>query len=93
MSYEIENKEMPLGVETRYSNLERLMKTMKITEPGECGDSLTFKAKQRKKANGELRSIYATEDGYIRKISKEHGLKFKCIGDPETMTVTYWRVK
>tara|TARA_R100000664_G_C2673548_1_gene84537 strand:+ start:62 stop:343 length:282 start_codon:yes stop_codon:yes gene_type:complete len=93
MSYEIKNKEMPLSVETRYSNLERLMKTMTITQPGERGDSLTFKANQRKKDNGELKSIYATEDVYIRKISKEHGLKFKCVGDKETMTVTYWRVK
>tara|TARA_R100000700_G_C3135907_1_gene119394 strand:+ start:520 stop:801 length:282 start_codon:yes stop_codon:yes gene_type:complete len=93
MPFEIENKEMPLGIESRYMRLERLMKTMTITQPGERGDSLTFKAKRRKKPNGETRAIYAAEDSSIRKIAKANGLKFKCVGDQENMTVTYWRVK
>ena len=93
MPLEIEKKEMPLAIESRQMHLERLMKMMTITQPGEHGDSLTFKAKRRHKPNGETRAIYAAEDSSIRKIARENGLKFKCIGDPETMTVTYWRVK
>ena len=93
MPLEIENKEMPLAIESRQMLLERLMKTMTITQPGERGDSLTFKAKRRRKPNGETRAIYAAEDSSIRKIARENGLKFKCVSDPETMTVTYWRVK
>jgi hypothetical protein len=94
MPYEIETKELPLDKGSLRQQLEKVLLNMRCTELGSCGDSLTFKAKEKGPTRScKSKRLWNKESKDISQIGKKHGMKFKRVGDWETMTVTYWRVK